>query len=168
VAGGGHRGAPSAVVQDALRRMVPVAELCAAYGISRKTGYKFLARYDTLGSAGFADQSRRPHCSPAALVPSLPFGSSQALFLAMSAKMKPNIAAPHAAPPPANPTTSTILTSGRMGLRALVLDVHRAGERPAGFPAILQPGPIPHGHQRAHSHAATCSASVNNVFIIYS
>jgi transposase-like protein len=40
------------LVQDALRRVVPVAELCAAYGISRKTGYKFLARYDTLGAAG--------------------------------------------------------------------------------------------------------------------
>jgi putative transposase len=58
-------------VQDALRRVVPVAELCAAYGISRKTGYKFLARYDTLESTGLADQPRRPHCSPAALVPSL-------------------------------------------------------------------------------------------------
>ena len=47
--------------------MVPVTELCAAYGISRKTGYTFLARYDTLGAAGLADQSRRPYRSPAAL-----------------------------------------------------------------------------------------------------
>jgi putative transposase len=39
-------------VQDARRRVVPVTELCAAYGISRKTGYKFLTRYDTLGAAG--------------------------------------------------------------------------------------------------------------------
>jgi putative transposase len=30
-------------VHDALRRVVPVTELCTAYGISRKTGYKFLA-----------------------------------------------------------------------------------------------------------------------------
>ena len=37
-------------VHDALRRVVPVTELCAAYGISRKTGYKFLARYDTPGN----------------------------------------------------------------------------------------------------------------------
>ncbi len=50
-------------VHDALRRVVPVTELCAAYGISRKTGYKFLARYDTLGAAGLADRSRRPHRS---------------------------------------------------------------------------------------------------------
>jgi hypothetical protein len=31
-------------VHDARHRMVPVTELCAAYGISRKTGYKFRAR----------------------------------------------------------------------------------------------------------------------------
>jgi putative transposase len=48
-------------IHDALRRVVPVTELCAAYGISRKTGYKFLARYHARGSAGLADQSRRPH-----------------------------------------------------------------------------------------------------------
>src|SRR5688572_27317956 len=58
-------------VHDALRRVVPVTELCAAYGISRKTGYKFLARYEALGAAGLADQSRRPHRSPAALDPVL-------------------------------------------------------------------------------------------------
>ena len=58
-------------VHDALRRVVPVTELCAAYGISRKTGYKFLARYDALGVAGLADQSRRPHRSPTALDPVL-------------------------------------------------------------------------------------------------
>jgi putative transposase len=48
-------------IHDALRRVVPVTELCAAYGISRKTGYKFLARYHARGAAGLADQSRRPH-----------------------------------------------------------------------------------------------------------
>lgn len=58
-------------VHDARRRVVPVTELCAAYGISRKTGYKFLARYEALGSAGLADQSRRPHRSPTALDPVL-------------------------------------------------------------------------------------------------
>ena len=51
-------------VHDALRRVVPVAELCTAYGISRKTGYKFLARYESLGTAGSpispADPAARP------------------------------------------------------------------------------------------------------------
>jgi transposase InsO family protein len=51
--------------------VVPVTELCAADGISRKTGYKFLTRYDALGAAGLADQSRRPHRSPTALDPVL-------------------------------------------------------------------------------------------------
>lgn len=58
-------------VQDAQRRLVPIAELCAAYGISRKTGYKFLTRYRAHGRAGLADQSRRPHRSPAVLDPIL-------------------------------------------------------------------------------------------------
>jgi len=35
-----------------------VSELCRRYGISRKTGYKWLARDD------FDDRSRRPHASP--------------------------------------------------------------------------------------------------------
>jgi hypothetical protein len=42
-------------IHDALRRVVPVTELCAAYGISRKTGYKFLARYHAQGATGLAD-----------------------------------------------------------------------------------------------------------------
>lgn len=58
-------------VQDALRRVVPVTELCRAYGISRKTGYKFLGRYHALGAVGLTDQSRRPHRSPTALDPVL-------------------------------------------------------------------------------------------------
>ncbi|MEO8223872.1 MAG: leucine zipper domain-containing protein, partial [Gammaproteobacteria bacterium] len=58
-------------VPDALRRRVPVVEYCTAYGISRKTGYKFLARYRAEGAAGLADQSRRPHRSPAVLEPVL-------------------------------------------------------------------------------------------------
>jgi putative transposase len=37
-----------------------MSELCEAYGISRKTGYKWLARYRELGPAGLYDQSRAP------------------------------------------------------------------------------------------------------------
>lgn len=42
-----------------------VRELCRRFQISPKTGYKWLARYQTDGLAGLADQSRRPHASPA-------------------------------------------------------------------------------------------------------
>jgi transposase-like protein len=58
---------------------------------------------------------------------------------------------------------------GGVGLSALVPHVGRAGERAAGLRAILHPAPVPvpHGHQWAHSHAATCAAPVNNVFTNY-
>jgi transposase InsO family protein len=41
-----------------------IRALCRAYGISPKTGYKYLARYEQEGESGLQDQSRRPHCSP--------------------------------------------------------------------------------------------------------
>jgi transposase InsO family protein len=43
-----------------------MTELCDQYGISRKTGYKWVDRYDTAGRAGLGDRSRRPHHSPRA------------------------------------------------------------------------------------------------------
>lgn len=49
-------------VEDALRQLYPMRELCARYGISPRVGYKWLARYREQGLAGLADQSRRPHC----------------------------------------------------------------------------------------------------------
>jgi len=39
-------------------------QLCAEYGISRKTGYKWKQRFFERGLEGLADQSRRPHSSP--------------------------------------------------------------------------------------------------------
>jgi len=41
------------------------AELCRRFGISRKTGYKWLARFAGGGQEALADRSRRPHGSPA-------------------------------------------------------------------------------------------------------
>lgn len=40
------------------------AELCRRYGISRKTGYKWLERYQTEGPDGLLDGSHRPHTCP--------------------------------------------------------------------------------------------------------
>lgn len=37
-----------------------VSALCGRFGVSRKTGYKWLSRFAAAGSAGLADQSRRP------------------------------------------------------------------------------------------------------------
>jgi len=39
-------------------------ELCRRFGISPKTGYKWLARHTQEGEAGLSDASRRPHSSP--------------------------------------------------------------------------------------------------------
>ncbi len=42
-----------------------ISELCRRYGISRKTGYKWLGREQSQGQDGLADRSRRPQHSPA-------------------------------------------------------------------------------------------------------
>jgi transposase InsO family protein len=41
-----------------------IAALCRGFGISAKTGYKWLARWDQEGEAGLAERSRRPQTSP--------------------------------------------------------------------------------------------------------
>jgi transposase InsO family protein len=40
------------------------AELCRRYDISRKTGYKWLMRYEVDGPDGLVDRSHRPHSCP--------------------------------------------------------------------------------------------------------
>lgn len=37
-----------------------MVDLCREFGISRKTGYKFIERYERFGVSGLLDQSRRP------------------------------------------------------------------------------------------------------------
>src|SRR5690349_17539495 len=41
-----------------------VAELCRFYGVSRETGYKWIARYEAKGVEGLRDLSRAPHEHP--------------------------------------------------------------------------------------------------------
>ena len=41
-----------------------MTELCARYAVSRKTGYKWLDRYDGGGRPALHDRSRAPHCCP--------------------------------------------------------------------------------------------------------
>ena len=43
-----------------------MSELCADYRISRKTGYKWVARHEESGPGGLHDRSRRPHHNPRA------------------------------------------------------------------------------------------------------
>ena len=44
-----------------------MSALCLEFGISRRTGYKWLARYRAEGVVGLADRSRAPHTNPRAL-----------------------------------------------------------------------------------------------------
>lgn len=52
-------------VVEAVQGEETMRALCARYGISRKTGYKWLRRWEEVGSLGALDEhSRRPHHSP--------------------------------------------------------------------------------------------------------
>ena len=51
-------------VAEAQEDFFSIAELCERHGISRKTGYKFLERFEWEGPAGLVDRLRAPHSSP--------------------------------------------------------------------------------------------------------
>jgi putative transposase len=51
-------------VAEAERGLYSMSELCARYGISRRTGYKWLERYEADGPAGLTERSRAPHHCP--------------------------------------------------------------------------------------------------------
>ena len=57
-------------VLEVERDELPVAEICRLYGISRKTGYKWIGRYHAEGLEGLRERSRRPlqcpHARPGA------------------------------------------------------------------------------------------------------
>lgn len=51
-------------VLDHMKGLTSMTELCRIHGISRKTGYKWLGRYQKLGASGLAEVSRRPRGCP--------------------------------------------------------------------------------------------------------
>jgi putative transposase len=53
-------------VDEYLTGLWTMTQVCEEFAISRKTGYKWLARYDAGGRPALADHSRRPHGHPAA------------------------------------------------------------------------------------------------------
>jgi putative transposase len=53
-------------ISDYQRQMFTITELCDRFGVSRKTGYKWIARYAAAGAAGLAARSSRPAHSPQA------------------------------------------------------------------------------------------------------
>jgi transposase len=51
-------------IADHLRDVLSITELCEMYGISRKTGYKWIDRYLRQGPSGLEERSRRPRRAP--------------------------------------------------------------------------------------------------------
>jgi putative transposase len=51
-------------IHDRRLELYTMAELCARYSISRKTGYKWLERFEDAGRQGLRDRSRAPHRCP--------------------------------------------------------------------------------------------------------
>ena len=51
-------------IRDQQLGLYLMTELCDRYGISRKTGYKWLDRFDEGGRQGLGDRSRAPHHCP--------------------------------------------------------------------------------------------------------
>jgi len=58
-------------VVRALRGGEPFSPLCQEFGISRPTGYKWVARFRAGGVEAIAERSRRPHRSPTQTAPEL-------------------------------------------------------------------------------------------------
>jgi putative transposase len=51
-------------IEDHAHGLYDMTELSARYGISRKTGYKWLARFEAEGRPGLVDRSHAPHACP--------------------------------------------------------------------------------------------------------
>ena len=63
-------------VADYVRELYDFTELCARYGVSRKTGYKWVERYRHEGTEGLQERSRRPLSQPT----QLPYAVQQAII----------------------------------------------------------------------------------------
>jgi putative transposase len=53
-------------ISDYRRQLFTMTELCERYGVSRKTGYGLIDRYEREGVAGLVPRTSRPHHSPQA------------------------------------------------------------------------------------------------------
>jgi len=51
-------------IQMSRKESMPFSALCQRFSISRKTGYKWLERYNAFGEAGLLDRSKTPHNFP--------------------------------------------------------------------------------------------------------
>jgi transposase InsO family protein len=121
-----------------------VTQLCAHFGISRKTGYKWLERYAQEGQRGCEDKSRAPHTHPHAtpepvqralvrLRKAHPLWGPKKL-VALLAERSPEMPVPSAS------------TAGAILARAGLVRTRRRVQRPLGTVGgghVLTPGEVP-------------------------
>ena len=108
-------------LRDYQREMFSFTELCARYGISRKTGYKLVARFVEEGLDGVSDRSRAPRSCPhrteEALVDALLEirRTHPTWARATSSRISRDTARKSAGPRRARSARSSVVTSGCIG-----------------------------------------------------
>lgn len=97
-------------VLEALQGRTTFAELCARYGVSEKTGYKWRARFLAGGPDALQDRSHAPHTCPhrmPARLATLLCAERQAHPLWGARKLRPRLLAAHPAEDWPAPSTLT-------------------------------------------------------------
>lgn len=135
-------------VAEVLARRRPIAMLCAQYGISEKTGYKWVARFRAGGPAALADAPHTPqHCphrTPAAQCELL-LALRRAHPTWGARKLRARLEASHPALRWPAPSTITTLLHQAQLIRARPRRVHRTAGADRTAAAGTDPLRGPHG-----------------------
>src|SRR3990172_2420300 len=67
----GHMKERTRFVSLAIEGLMPFSTLCAAFNVSRETGYKWVRRFEREGPEGLVDISRKPRSNPRSVDPKL-------------------------------------------------------------------------------------------------
>jgi len=125
-------------IADYLRGVSSMSELCAHYGISRKTGYKWINRYQQQGVDGLNEQSRTPALCPT----QTPYRIQQAIielrqqFLTRPGAKKLRVLLAQRYPDEAIPSKSTIYN---ILYRANLVDGRRRKRQVMPYPQPFAP-----------------------------
>lgn len=125
------------------RRRCPVSEVCRAFGISEKTGYKWLARFSAEGPDGLDDRSHRPH-SPAHQLGPRVAEKIRALRTAHPTWGPRKLRAHLAARAPTQPWPAPSTIGALLAREGLVRPHHRPGGGPARWAPVDQPLTVAH------------------------
>ena len=132
-------------IADYLRELASLSELCRQYGISRKTGYKWIERFEEQGLDGLNEQSRKPaHCPT-----QTPYAIQQAIielrqqFQITPGAKKLQVLLTRRYPNEVIPSTSTIYNIlNRAGLVKSRRRRRRVSPYPQPFAPVTQPNEL--------------------------